>query len=802
MTKELGYSFGTWMRHRRKTLDLTQPELAERLHCSVNTIKKLETDARRPSKQLAELLAVQFHIPEEQRSLFIEYARGDWQAVPGETKEDSPWQSSTKTPRKNLPASTTSLVGREKEIANVRDYLERANLRLVTLIGPPGIGKTRLSIEAAQVALPAFPDGVFFVALAPLNDSSLVAPAIVQSLGFVTTSNLPATQQLIHGIGDKRMLLVLDNCEHLIEDVAPLVSNLLSACSHVEILATSRESLRVSGEWLFPVPTLDVPEESSSIDMETAAKFPALTLFAERARAVRPDFTLTADNVGTVSAICGQLDGLPLAIELIAARMRLMSPQALLERFKDRFILSADGMRPASARQKTLNNAIAWSYNLLPAEEQKLFAYLSVFSGGFTLESAEAILSGTATEKSVPDLVASLLDKSLLQLIPDREAYGEPHYTMLVTIQEFARMCLNEMGEEMELRNRHLAYFIDLAEKGDEEMHGPNQTEWLNRFNTMSDNLRAALEWALKSGGDMKAERLLFALRDLWFMGVHLSEGIERAKSVLVRKYPAQTASARLKALNTYLYLLWFAPVSTKADPLNPGTELASIGEEALHLGAQLNDRRGIAFTLLFLGYAVAEQQSYALAHSYLDQSLEIWRSLEDETYTGLTLGALGELAMYEHKFAHAQKLFEQAVPPLREAGKHSYLGIPLRRLGQLAILQGEPSRAMALIQESLQLNWTIRDYDGICSCVAAMGALCAAAGQSVGAAKLFGVLDAVFEFTRYGMMPLDQQEYERGVSELRGQLDDATFTAAWVEGRTMTLEQAVAYALELPTSL
>jgi tetratricopeptide (TPR) repeat protein len=449
-----------------------------------------------------------------------------------------------------------------------------------------------------------------------------------------------------------------------------------------------------------------------------------------------------------------------------------------------------------------LNNVISWSYSLLSSEEQKLFAFLSVFSGGFTLDAAEAIFSRTVAEKSVPNLVASLLDKCLLQHIPDREGHGEPQYTMLVTIQEFARTRLREMGVETEIHNWHLAYFLDLAEKGEKEMHGPKQTEWLNRFNTMSDNMRAALEWALKSGGDMRAERLLFALRDLWFMGAHLSEGIERAKAVLISKFPAQTASARLKALNTYLYLLWYVRVNTKADPRNQDIELASIGEEALRLGHQLGDQRNLAFTLLFLGYAVAEKQNYELAHSYLDQSLEIWRSLEDETYTGLALGALGDVAMYEHEFSRAQILFEQAVPLLREARKYSYLAIQLRRLGQLAIPRGELPKAMALIRESLQLNWTIRDYDGTCCCLAAMGAWCAASGQSVCAAKLFGALDAVLEFTHFGMMPLDQQEYERSVSELRNRLDESTFTAAWMEGRAMTMEQSIEYALEISKSL
>src|SRR6185503_3991565 len=321
---------------------------------------------------------------------------------------------------------------------------------------------------------------VFFVALAPLDNPSLITLTIVQTLGYVEAKNVPARQQLMDGIGEKQMDLVLDNCEHLIEDVAPLVSDLLSACSRLKILTTSRESLRVAGEWLFPVPNLDVPKESSSINVETAAKFPALTLFAERARAVRLDFTLNHDNIQTVSSICAQLDGLPLAIELIAARMRLMSPEVLLTRMHNQYVLSADGMRALSARQKTLNDAIGWSYNLLSAEEQIFFAYLSVFSGGFTLETAESMFSAMFTTKSVSELITSLLDKSLLQRALDE--HGEPRFTMLVTIQEFARTRLREIGKEAETRDLHLAYFLDLAEQADREIHGPEQVEWMDRL--------------------------------------------------------------------------------------------------------------------------------------------------------------------------------------------------------------------------------------------------------------------------------------------------------------------------------
>ena len=344
-------SFGYWLKLKRKALDLTREDLARQVGYSAATIRKIEDEERSPSAQVVERLTEVFKIPQNERTDFLRFARGDLKSAPVETDEDQPWRASTQLHHSNIPATTTSLIAREKEIADVREYLLQDNIRLVTLLGPPGIGKTRLSIEVARAASHDFSDGVFFVPLALLDDPNSVPSAIIQVLGYLESGHLSAEKQLMKGIGDKRMLIVLDNCEHIIEGVASLASSLLSACSRLKILATSRESVRILGEWLYPVPAFDLPEEGSHIDMETASKFPVLTLFAERARAVRPDFVLDLENIKMVSAICTQLDGLPLAIELIAARMRFMSSQTLLERLSGQFVLTADGMRAASTRQ-------------------------------------------------------------------------------------------------------------------------------------------------------------------------------------------------------------------------------------------------------------------------------------------------------------------------------------------------------------------------------------------------------------------------------------------------------------------
>src|SRR6185503_19401217 len=331
------YSFGYWLRLKRKALDLTREALADRVRCSVSMIRKLEDEERHPSAQIAELLAEIFNIPPTERPAFLQFARGDWKSAPNLGDEEAPWRASTQAglaqqPRSNLPATFTSLIGRDKDIAAVQDYLTNPDIRLVTLIGAPGIGKTRLSIASARESLADFPDGVFFVALAPLDQPSLIPSATLQALGYIEKNNLSPEERLIEGIATKRMLLVLDNSEHLIEDVARLASSLLSACSHLKFLITSREALRISGEWLYSVPALDTPKENSAVDIETISEFPAPVLFAERARAVRSDFALNAKNIRAVAAICAQLDGLPLAIELIAARVKTLSIEQIAAR--------------------------------------------------------------------------------------------------------------------------------------------------------------------------------------------------------------------------------------------------------------------------------------------------------------------------------------------------------------------------------------------------------------------------------------------------------------------------------------
>jgi predicted ATPase len=530
------------------------------------------------------------------------------------------------------------------------------------------------------------------------------------------------------------MLLVLDNCEHLIEEVASTVSDLISACSRLKILATSRESLRVAGEWLYPVPSFDVPKQVSSVKMETASQFAALALFAERARAVRPDFILSPGNVQTITTICRQLDGLPLAIELMAARMRLMSPQALLERMSNEFILSVDGMRAATTRQKTLNNAIDWSYNLLSPEEQKLFAYLSVFSGGFTLDTAENMFSQIFPAPSVATLITLLLDKSLVQRIVD----GEPRFTMLATIQEFSRERLRERHEETDIQNLHLAYFLDLAEQADREIHGPSQTAWMQRLDLELDNFRAALEWSLSSGRTDQLVRLFAALGWTWM--VRWSPSESRSWLDKIRTLPdlAEYPLFYVKILNDVIHLEWIAANFDETRSLIEESQaiclkLGKDGEhglaEVLYLSGLLasqeaqyrrgwsdveqsfdlyqkyGDSWGMAFARFLLGHLATMMGEDSSGQMYLQQSMDLFQKLEDPWGMARVAQRLGELFLKQGSYEKAGKYFVQHSELDKSLQFKQGIAVALSNLGNLYRLQQDYDQAEGFYRKSLKIS-------------------------------------------------------------------------------------------------
>jgi len=784
------YSFGSWLRLKRKALDLTRERLAQHVGCSAGTIQKLEEEERRPSAQMAERLADIFNIPPNEQPAFVRFARGELQSGMPSAKEDSPWNSSVKLLPSHLPAMVTSLIGREEEIAEVHDYLLSPDVRLVTLVGPPGIGKTRLSIESARTALPDFPNGVFFAALAPLDSPTLIAVTVAQSMGYVGAGNISTVEQLKEGIGNKQLLVVLDNCEHLIEEVASLASALLSACPRLKILASSRESLRVPGEWLYPVqaldvPVLDSPGEDSPVDMKSVLNFPALTLFAERARAVRPNFAIEADTVKAISAICKQLDGLPLAIELVAARMRLITPRALLEHLHDQFSLSTAEMRAVPARQKSLENAIDWSYQLLSEEEQKLFSYLSVFSGGFTLAAAETIFLRAFRDKTVSALIASLFDKSLLQR--SFHASGEARYAMLATIQEFARQRLQETNQEAEIRNGHLAYFLAFAEQADQQLRGPNQIEWLNQLHTTRDNLRAALDWAIESKQTNLALQLV---RRLWWFWSKRSEFTEG------RQWLGRVLAMRDAPLFPGLY----ADVLTQLahhTSLQIGAKAAKpLIEQALTIARAQGNPQTLAAALMVFGNVLRSEENFAAAWSALEESITLFREVQDPWGTAVAVMSLGYYAYKRDDRATALELSEQALKAFRELGDQYFQSVCLYEIGTLRAKQGDWEEGLAELRESLKLSRALGSRYEIAGGLFSLADAERHLGHPARAVRLYCAAKNVYDSIGAWHQE-DDLKLEQYLTPCRLALSKTEFEAAVEEGRAMTMEQAITYALE-----
>jgi predicted ATPase/DNA-binding XRE family transcriptional regulator len=784
-------SFGEWLKRRRGAQGWTQEQLAQKIHCSTSALRKFESEERRPSAQSIELLATIFRIPQEEQTVFLRFARGDWKSALDEMPEEFPWSTSTKSPRSNLPTPVTSLIGREEDIEVVREYLLNPAIRLVTLMGPPGIGKTRLSIEAARTVLSSFPHGVFFVPLAPLVNSAFIGQTIAQSLGFVTTKNSSILEQLKEGIGDKKLLLVLDNCEHLIEDISSLASDLLSHCSHLRILTSSRESLRIPGEWIYAVPALRIPalsgrEERPSATIETASEFPALALFAERARAVRSDFTLDADNIPEIASICILLDGLPLAIELMAARMRLMTPRALREQLNNQFVLSANGLRSASPRQKTLNDAITWSYKLLSEEEQRLFAYLSVFSGGLTQEAIEAMFSDKFVGTSISSLLTSLLDKSLLQRIFDHETPDVMLFNMLMTIQNFAQNCLQDMGQEQEAHKKHLAYFLNLTKQADHKMRGPRQVEWLHRLGSMRNNLRSALERAIETGQTEMALQMAGRLSWFWSMGSEFSEGRQWLGRVVRLPDAPRYAKLYAFALAQLALLTWLQ---------NGPREGRPFVEQALSVARADEDKENIAWALSVFGLVLNQERDFIAAQSALEESRALFQEVGDRWGTAFAIGGLAMSAYFQDDLETSLTRQEEELAAYRQLGDKFFENVALRLIGIIHIRQGNLTRGVAALQEALRTAQQLDSKQEIAMALSYIGDAAQAQGDAARAVHLYlaskNTLDSIGAWRQDG-----EVELEGKLASCRAALDESMFAHSVERGSAMTMEQAVQLAL------
>ncbi|MFL5662411.1 MAG: LuxR C-terminal-related transcriptional regulator, partial [Ktedonobacteraceae bacterium] len=618
----------------------------------------------------------------------------------------------------NLPAQLTPLIGREREVTAVRDLLQRPDVRLVTLTGTGGIGKTRLSLEVGAELLPAFREGVYFVPLASINDETLVIPAIAHTLGLqhrYAERQEPLAEHMDYlktFLRVKQCLLLLDNFEQVV-DAAPDIAELLAACPRLIILVTSRAALHISGEHEFPLLPLALPDGTSPLAIHELTQYAAIALFLQRAMAIKPDFDVTTANIQTIAMICRRLDGLPLAIELAAARIKLLPPQALLQRLIHPLNVLTGGRQNAPERHQTLRHTIAWSYHLLNTVEQQLFRRISVFVGSCSLEAIEALYSSYPDRTMlVLDGVSSLIDKSLLRQI---EQGDEPRIVMLETIREYALEMLDANGEERLSRHAHAVYYMTLAEESEPELVGPQQAPWLERLEQEHDNLRAALDWALQQDEDTTetqrrieiALRLAGALRRFWQMHGHLNEGQTFTEKALSASEGILVSSqARAKAL---------IAAGTLASIQNDYDRTEAYCRESLLLFRKLGDQQGTALSLYLLSVVPMMKGDNVVARSLTEEALALFRAMGDQERVAWSLSTLGLLDTQEEQYASARARYEESLALHRKLSNKRGIGASLLRLAQLLfVAQGDQAVLRSLLDEGLALNNELGEREGI----------------------------------------------------------------------------------------
>ncbi|HKP53057.1 MAG TPA: tetratricopeptide repeat protein [Chloroflexia bacterium] len=788
-------SFGTWLKHYRRNLDLTQKDLAHDVGCSEITIRKIEADEYRPSKQLAGRLAECLRIPPGEQSAFLQFARGfgGVSKAPGSSSSTSqaPWREGsvvTEPPHPtNVQPPLTPTLGREEIIAEVAHLLAQDTVHLLTLVGAPGIGKTRLGTEVALRLLDNFEDGVFVVGLAAIRDPNLVGAAIAQALGLANVKGRGTLPDLIEALHDKHILLLLDNFEQVIV-AAPLLTDLLASSPGLKIVVTSREALHLSREQVFWVPPLDLPNLTHLPMATELENYPAIALFVERSRAVKPGFALTEENAEAVATICARLDGLPLAIELAAARTRLLPPKALLSRLSSRLKVVVGGERDSPARHQTLRDAIAWSYDLLDEADRALFRRTGVFVGGCTLSAVEAVCNAyTDLEKDVLEGLESLLDKHLLHLAQEDGEEEETRLAMLETIREYALEELALQGEDDAIRYLHAEYYLAMAEAADLNLTGAEQKLWLDRLERDHDNLRAALQWLLQQGDAETAARLGVALRRFWEVHSHFNEGKVWLKQVLGQ--PASIpAPLRAKVLN-----------GAGALALAQGDyqDAISMIEESLALQRQLGDAVGVVGALNNLGMVAIVTGDFEQALLLLDEGLVISRELGEK---GRIATVLGNLAVAVHKIGdleRAEPLMEESLALRRELGHKRGVATALGSLAEISRARGEHEKTRTLFAEALALYNELKDRVGVAKALEGLAGMELAQAHLERAACLLGAVEAMLTSVGAPLATVEHPQHETVIADCRSMLGEETFNEAWARGQAMSAEEVISYALD-----
>jgi predicted ATPase/DNA-binding XRE family transcriptional regulator len=847
-------SFGTWLRQHRRALDLTQKALANQVGCAEITVRRMEADEYKPSHELALVLFEKLGIPESERPQWVRFARGL-----SEYPNLHATSSQSREQKTNLPIPLTSFIGREKEVERIQHRL--AQHRLITLLGAGGIGKTRLAQQVARNLLENYPNGVWLVELASLSDPALVPQSVATVFGIQQGANSNAlVETLIHFLRTKSILLILDNCEHLLDPCAQLADQLLKNCPNLKILATSREALGIIGEALYQVPSLTTPEIQLIESIEKLNDYESIRLFDERAQLVQMDFSLTKENTASIAQICSRLDGIPLAIELAAVRVQMFSTEQIASQLNERFQTLTGGSRTALPRHQTLQASIDWSWHLLYDPEQIVLRRLSVFAGGFTLEAAQEVCAGNGIEsRQILGVIYQLVTKSLVVV---NQAWGrERRYLLLETIRQYAHEKLVESGEEENIRTQHLKFYLELCKQAEPALRGHEQLEWYARMTSEHDNIRATLSWAEKTN----VEAGLWISGSLWrfWEDADLREGEYWLRRFLEKPESNRQPEARARALYSYAIILFL----TEQHP-----PLKEAAQECLSLYRNLGDQRGeidglivsaryrfatndpTDMELLQKAFALAEsvgdvwRQAFALGHiawgsgnnyqkqiSHFKEAISRFRKAGDfrelQEYLG-TLGnyelmggdiesaqehlaeamqlsqnpyfkgamhclpALGRVEAVKGNFEKARALLEKSITNATELGNRNHYLWNRAHLGHIIVQQGQAAEAREIFLQTSEEFLKYGNIDGVCYSLEGMAGTYVLTDQPAVAGRLIGWADATREKIKDTRPRLEQADVDKIISACLAKMGEVAFSDAYDEGRKMTLDEAIAYTL------